>query len=209
MPNQPARTVLITRASRGTGAQVARQLGGPDTHVILNYHGHAAPAEAIADTIRHTGGHASTLAADISDGSDVESMIESVAARFGQLDALVLNASGGNEVRQLARLAVPLMPAGGRIVFVTSHQAHFFPNKAVPKGYSAIAASKRAGETALYAMRSELRHAGVHLTVVSCDLIEGTLVADDEFADAIFSATNTPSPRSIAYVGRPNYVMAA
>ena len=34
-------------------------------------------------------------------------------------------------------MAVPLMPVGGRIVFVTSHQAHFFPHKAVPMGYTA------------------------------------------------------------------------
>ena len=61
------------------------------------------------------------------------------------------------------------MPAGGRIVFVTSHAAHFFPHRAVPKGQTAVAASKWAGETALYAMRSEFRRAGVHLTVVSGD----------------------------------------
>jgi 3-oxoacyl-[acyl-carrier protein] reductase len=209
MSAQPARIVLITRASRGTGAQVAQQLAGPDTHVMLNYLEYAAPADAIAERIRHAGGHASTVAADISDEGAAEAMIGSVAARFGRLDALVLNASGGHEVRHLARLALPLMPAGGRIVFVTSHQAHFFPNKAVPKGYSAIAASKRAGETALYAMRTEFHHAGVHLSVVSGDLIDGNIVAVDEFADAIVSATNAPSPRSIAYVGGPNYVMAA
>ena len=109
-------------------------------------------------------------------------MMDSIETRFGRLDALVLNASGGLEMgadpgyamrlnrdaqRRLAQLAVPLMPVDGRIVFVTSHQAHFFPNKAVPKGYSAVAASKRAGETALYAMRSVFSRAGVRLTVVS------------------------------------------
>ena len=69
---------------------------------------------------------------------------------FGRLDVLVLNASGGLErgadpgyamrlncdaqVR-LARLALPLMPPGGRIVFVTSHQAHFHGRKPVPADY--------------------------------------------------------------------------
>ncbi len=69
-------------------------------------------------------------------------------------------------------MAVPLMPAGGRIVFVTSHQAHFFPHKAVPKGYTAVAAIKRAGEATLNAMRPELHRAGVHFTVVSGDMID-------------------------------------
>jgi NAD(P)-dependent dehydrogenase (short-subunit alcohol dehydrogenase family) len=95
--------------------------------------------------------------------------------------------------RRLARMAVPLMPVGGRIVFVTSHQAHFFPHKAVPKGYTAIAASKRAGETALHAMRSEFRRAGVHLTVVSGEMVDGT------FAGTIVDAANTPNPLGVMF----------
>jgi 3-oxoacyl-[acyl-carrier protein] reductase len=224
MHTQPARIVLVTGASRGVGADVARQLASPDTHVIVNYREHAAEANDVAEAIRRAGGHASTLAADISDDADATALIDAIAARFGRLDAVILNASGGLEFgaepgyamrinrdaqRHLARLAVPLMPADGRIVYVTSHQAHFFPNKAVPKGYSPIAASKRAGETALYAMRSVFSHAGVHLTVVSGDLTDGTIVSGNEFADAIVSATNTALPRSIVYVGGATYLMAA
>ena len=96
-------------------------------------------------------------------------------------------------------MAVPLMPAGGRIVFVTSHAAHFFPHKAVPKGQTAVAASKWAGETALYAMRSEFRRAGVHLTVVSGDMVDAT------FAGAIVNAANTPNPSAIVFVGGADY----
>jgi NAD(P)-dependent dehydrogenase (short-subunit alcohol dehydrogenase family) len=123
------------------------------------------------------------------------------------------------------------MPVGARIVFVTSHQAHFFPNKAVPKGYTAVAASKRAGETALYAMRSEFERAGVHLTVVSGDMIDGTIIVRllerrdpgavdarrthaplptvSEFAAAITNAIDTSMPTSIAYVGGADYLMTA
>ncbi len=173
-------------------------------------------------------------------------MMESIDARFGRLDALVLNASGGLELgadagyamrlnrdaqRHLAQLAVPLMPVGGRIVFVTSHQAHFFPNKAVPKGYSAIAASKRAGETALYAMRSAFHRAGVGLTVVSGDMIDGTIIVRllqrrdpaevnarrahgslptvEEFAEVIVGATVSRTAQSIVYVGGADYLMTA
>lgn len=224
MHTQPARIVLVTGASRGIGADVAHQLASPDTHVIVNYREHDADANDVAQAIRRAGGHASTLAADISDEDDAAAMMDSIAVRFGRLDAVILSASGGLEFgaepgyamrinrdaqRHLARLAVPLMPTGGRIVYVTSHQAHFFPNKAVPKGYSAVAASKRAGETALYAMRSVFSHAGVHLTVVSGDLTDATLVSGTEFADAIVTATNAPTPRSIVYVGGANYLVAA
>lgn len=242
----PARIVLVTGASRGIGAEVAQQLGCADTHVIVNYREKAKRANAIAEAIRSAGGSASTLAADISDESDTEAMMGYIAARFGRLDTLILNASGGLELgadpgyamrlnrdaqRRLALLAMPLMAAGSRIVFVTSHQAHFYPNKAVPKGYAAVAASKRAGETALYGMRSQFDHAGVHFAVVSGGMIDGTIVVrplerrDPEavaarrsrvelptvnaFAAAIANAATTPHPTGIVYVGGADYLMTA
>lgn len=228
MHQGPERIVMVTGAATGIGADVARRVAGPDTHVVVHYRGHSGDANTVAEAVRRAGGQASTLAADISDAADAEAMMRSVAARFGRLDALVLNTSGGAELgadpgyamrlnrdaqRHLAQLAVPLMPAGGRIVFVTSHQAHFFPNKAVPKGYAGIAASKRAGETALYGMRSVLGHAGVHLTVVSADRVDGPadghVPTTGDFAEAIVNATTAPHPPSIVYIGRADYLMTA
>jgi 3-oxoacyl-[acyl-carrier protein] reductase len=209
MHDAPARIVLITGGSRGIGAEVARQLASADTHVIVNYRQGAAHAEATARAIRSAGGNASTWYADLSDEADCAAMIDSVAADFGRLDALILSASVGAEPganpggaqrrnrdaqRRLALMAIPLMPAGGRIVFVTSHQAHFYPYKAVPKGGTAVAASKRAGEATLNAMRPEFRRVGVHLTVVAGDM------ADDDFAGAIVNAANTANPSGIVYV---------
>lgn len=218
MHQEAARIVLVTGGSRGIGAEVAQQLAGPDTHVVVNYRQNVERAESIAQAIRVVGGHASTLRADISDEIECAAMIDTIAARFGRLDALILNASVGLELgvdlgyakrvnrdaqRRLALRAVPLMPAGGRIVFVTSHAAHFFPHRAVPKGQTAIAASKWAGETALYAMRSEFRRAGVHFTVVSGD------AGDTTFAGAIVNAADAANPSGIVYVGGTDSLMIA
>lgn len=174
---EDTRVVLVAGASQGIGAEVAAQLGGTDTHVI---------------------------AADLPDAA---ALIDDVAARFGRLDTLVLNAGemqlNSDEPRQLAKLAIPLMPVGGHIVFVTSHQAHFFPHKAVPKGYSAIAARMRASETALYAMRSEFSRAGIRFTVVSGGPVDGS------FASAIVTAATTPNPSGVVYVGSADYLMTA
>jgi 3-oxoacyl-[acyl-carrier protein] reductase len=221
MHNGPTRIVLVTGASRGIGAEVARQLADPDAHVIVNYREKAKRADTVAAAIRDAGGHASTMCADISDEAEATAMIDAIGSRFGRLDALVLNASGGLELdadpgyamrlnrdaqKRLAQLALPLMPVDGRIVFVTSHQAHFFPNKAVPKGYSAVAASKRAGETALYAMRSAFNRTGVRLAVVSGDMIDRTI---DDFTSAIVGAVVSPSPQGVIYVGGADYLMTA
>ena len=181
MPTAPERIVLVTGASRGIGAEVAKRFAEPGTHVVVNYRENTACADSVAEAIRRAGGQACTFAADIADEADTAAMIAAVRAHFGRLDALVLNASGGldscadpgcamrlnrDAQKRLATAAMPLMPAGSRIVYVTSHQAHFFPDKAVPKGYATFAVSKRAGETALYAMRSELERAGIPTVTV-------------------------------------------
>ena len=137
MPRSPERIVLVTGAAGGMGAEVARRLAAVDSHVIVNYRDDAARADSIAAAISNAGGHASTLGGDIFDEAGAAAMIGSVAARFGRLDTVILNASGGIDLggdaaharhlnreaqRRLSLLAMPLMPAGGRIVFVTSHK---------------------------------------------------------------------------------------
>ena len=218
MRKPPTKIVLVTGGSRGVGAQVAQELASADTHVVVNYRKKLERAELIAEAIRAAGGRASTLRADISDEAQCAAMIDSIAARFGRLDVLILNASVGVELgadpgnairhnrdaqRRLALMAVPMMPTGGHIVFVTSHQAHFYPLKAVPKGYTAAAAGMQAGEATLHAMRPEFRRAGLHFTVVSGEK------QDAAFAEAIANAASDPNPSGTVYVGGPDHLMTA
>jgi 3-oxoacyl-[acyl-carrier protein] reductase len=216
------RIVLVTGASRGIGAEVALQLADPDTHVIVACRENTAQAMDVADAIIAAGGHASTATADISDEGAVAAMIDHIERRFGRLDMLVLNASGRfaksdcagvamriNRVaqRRLAQLALPLMPVGGQIVFVTNNQAHFYPYKAVPKGYTSMAASKRAGETTLHAMRSEFRRHGIEFTVVSGEILDLCLPTHTEFAAAVSGAASSHHS-GIVYVGRADHPVA-
>jgi hypothetical protein len=75
----------------------------------------------------------------------------------------------------LAKTASSRMPPGSRIVFVTSHWAHFHGSVPVMPEYEMVAASKRAGEDALRGYAGELVARGISLVVVSGDLIEGTI----------------------------------
>lgn len=178
-----SRIVLITGASRGIGAEIAIRLAGPHHHVMVNFREKANRAAAVVDAVRAAGGDASTAQADITDERAVTSMLEGI----DHLDVLVLNASGGLEPGarpdyamqlnrdaqvRLAQLALPLMPAGGRIVFVTSHLAHFHGHKPVPNDYLPIAVSKQAGEEALRTMQKTFDDAGITFVVVSGDMIE-------------------------------------
>ncbi|WKG06790.1 SDR family oxidoreductase [Mycolicibacterium sp. HK-90] len=166
-------------------------LGAAGLHVLVNYREKAVRANGVVDEIRRAGGRASAAGADVCDDNAVKALITDIGERFGTLDVLVLNASGGLErgadpgyaMRlnrdaqvHLATRALPLMPPGARIVFVTSHQAHFYPDKPVPDGYEPIALSKRAGEDALLAAKPALAERGIALKVVSGDMIDGTII---------------------------------
>src|SRR5690606_35062336 len=151
-----------------------------------------ARALKVVDEITVAGGTAITVGADLTDGAAVAAMFERVAGEWGGLDLLILNASGGMEsgmaedyamrlnrdaqVRAL-EAALPLMGRGSRVVFVTSHQAHFIESVPALPEYEQVARSKRAGEDALRARIPELQQAGLEFVVVSGDMIEGTITA--------------------------------
>lgn len=184
------KTALVTGGSRGVGAATARLLARAGAAVVVNYRDKVRRAIAVASDVEAEGSTALTVQADITDDAAVAAMYATIGERFGELDLLILNASGGlekdvatdyamrlNHDAQvgLVREAVPLMPKGGRIVFVTSHLAHFHGQQPVLPEYEPVAASKRAGEDALRAMIPDLEPAGISLVVVSGDLIDGTI----------------------------------
>ncbi|WP_280407958.1 SDR family oxidoreductase [Nocardia brasiliensis] len=241
------RVVLITGASRGIGAETARILAAGGDHVIINYREKLKRAKVLADEIVAAGGSASVAGADISDEDSARALIEGVVAQYGRIDVLVLNASGGLERQaapgyamainrdaqtRLVRFALPHMPSGARIVFVTSHQAHFHGRKPVPADYEPIAASKRAGEDALRTMIPALAARNIPLHIVSGDMIDGTIIVQllerrnpdavsarreqaplptvAEFAAAVAEATtSTAESGHTTYVGGPDYLADA
>ncbi len=187
---QNRRVALVTGASRGIGATVAELLAERGFDLVINYRNKLKRAEQVAERVAATGGRALPLQADLVDSGSVRAMIEQTVAEFGQLDLLVLNASGGlekdapadyamqlNHTAQVGLVvaALPVMPSGSRIVFVTSHLAHYHGQKPVYPEYEVVAASKRAGETALREMIPVLQERGIDLVIVSGDMIDGTI----------------------------------
>ena len=183
---------LVTGSSRGIGADTTRYLSAAGARVVVNYRSKAPRAEKLVAELEAAGGEAIALGADLTDDESRAALFAGIEEAYGGLDLLVLNASGGmekglgedyalrlNRDAQLATLdaALPLMPRGARVVFVTSHQAHFIDTTPTMPEYEPVARSKRAGELALLARVPELTERGIEFVVVSGDMIEGTITA--------------------------------
>ena len=184
------KTALVTGSSRGIGASVARQLAKLGADVAINYRSKGPRAQEVADELAAMGRAALLIQGDITHAEDVAGTFHQIQAAWGRLDFLILNASGGLEQGKadnyamqlnltaqvnLVEGALPIMKPGSRVVFVTSHLAHFYGSGPGYDGYEDVAASKRAGEDALRQMIPDLSARGIRLVVVSGDLIEGTI----------------------------------
>ena len=183
---------LITGSSRGIGAKTAEYLAEAGASVVINYRNKEARAQELVESIQASGGTAMALGADLTDPVGVARMIGAMRETLGGLDLLVLNASGGMEADMgedyamklnrdsqvgLLMSVLPLMDRGARVVFVTSHQAHFIREVETMPEYLPVALSKRAGEDALRGMNDQMKGLGIDFVVVSGDMIEGTVTA--------------------------------
>ena len=183
---------VVTGSSRGIGAVTAQLLAEQGVGVVVNYRAKAPRANKIVAAIEEKGGKAVAVGADLTTVEGPQVLVDAAVENFGSLDVVVLNASGGMETSmgenyalrlnrdaQVAMLeaALPQLSEGGRVVFVTSHQAHFINEVTTMDAYDAVAKSKRAGEDALREMIPKLAEKNITFVVVSGDMIEGTITA--------------------------------
>jgi 3-oxoacyl-[acyl-carrier protein] reductase len=83
---------LVTGASRGIGAAIAKELANAGATVVVNYASSPAAAEAVVGEISAAGGKAWAHQANVADEEQVESLIKAVLEKEGRLDVLVNNA---------------------------------------------------------------------------------------------------------------------
>lgn len=186
------KVALVTGSSRGIGAETLGYFAEAGAAVVVNYRNKEARALKIVQGIEANEGKAIAIGADLTDSASVAAMFQSAEDAFGKLDILVMNASGGMESGlgedyamrlnrdsqvNLLKTALTHLNDGARVVFVTSHQAHFIRTTPTMPEYLPVALSKRAGEDALREMIPELEKRGIGFVVVSGDMIEGTITA--------------------------------
>ena len=99
------RVAVITGASRGIGAAVARGLGACGAKVAVHYRSGRAEAEQVAADIERAGGAAHLVQADIAEHDALDRLVDATVAAFGRLDVMIHNA--GDQISRVDIAAFP------------------------------------------------------------------------------------------------------
>lgn len=89
---QDQKIALVTGASKGIGAAIARELAGDGFHVWLNYRGDHQAANSVADEIKTAGGDCTLLPFDVADSAAVAASLEPLLGN--QVPAVLVNNAG-------------------------------------------------------------------------------------------------------------------
>ncbi len=204
------KVAVVTGASKGLGAAIARAFGAEGARVVVNYAASREAAERVVADIVVGGGTATAVKADMSDPAQVEGLFATATRTYGRVDILVNNA-GVYDFQPLENISIELfrrhmelnvfgyllavreavkyMPEGGSIVNMSSTVTIFGPENA-----SVYTASKGAIDGLTRALSNELAPRRIRVNaikpgVVDTDGVEAGGFLHSDFGPAITAAT--------------------
>lgn len=218
---------LVTGASKGIGAGIAKELAAAGAAVVVNYASDRTGAESVVDAINAAGGRAIAIQADVAKSADVARLFERAKEAFGSLDILVNNA-GVYQAMPVAKLTeeefhreinVNLL---GPLLVIRESLPHFGPDggsiinigsgasRSHPPGYSIYSASKAGLDAVTGVLAKELAPLKIRVNSVNpgATLSEGTKEAglygvDNDIEKHLVATTplgRMGTPRDIAKV---------
>ena len=198
------KTALVTGASKGIGASIAKQLAAAGASVAVNYASSKAGADKVVAEIIAAGGKAFAVGGDVSNPEDITRLLAETKAAFGgRLDILVNNA-GVYEFAPLeavtpelfhrqfninvlglllvTQAATPLFPAsGGSVINISSIVA----KNAIP-GSSVYSATKAAVDSITRVLSAELGAKKIRVNSINPGMVETEGVHTAGFAESDF-----------------------
>lgn len=189
MSKLQGKVAVVTGASKGIGAGIARALGAAGASVVVNYASDKAGAERAVADIKAKGGQAIAVKGDVSKSADVKHLFAETRKAYGKLDVLVNNAGvykfaaleqteeaeyqrefGINVwgTIQTTREALPLFgPEGGSVINISS----IVSRMGIP-GSSIYAATKGAVDTITQVLASELGPRKIRVNSINPGMVE-------------------------------------
>ncbi len=179
------KVALVTGASRGIGAAIARKLAQHGAAVVVNYLRAKDSADELAKSIVEAGGKAVAIQADVRDRAAVDSMVAAAGKQLGAIDILVNNANIDFPIKSFTELSWPeisakltgeigalvhccqavlpgmLQKKGGKIILVSSTLS-----RDPGFGFAAHCAAKAAVDSIARTMALELGPANIKVNVV-------------------------------------------
>jgi 3-oxoacyl-[acyl-carrier protein] reductase len=91
MTNLSNKVAVVTGASKGIGAAIAKSLAAAGASVVVNYASSRAGADAVVSAITSAGGKAVAVGGDVSKATEARAIVDSAISNYGRLDILVNN----------------------------------------------------------------------------------------------------------------------
>jgi len=222
MSKLAGKVAVVTGASKGIGAGIAKALGAAGASVVVNYASSKAGADKIVDEIKAAGGKAVAVKGDVSKSDDAKAIVDGAIASFGRLDILVNN-SGVYEMKSIEEIteehyrrifdvnvlgvllmtqaAVKHFKEGASVINIGSVVSHF-----TPPNYAVYGGTKGAVDVITGVLSRELGDRKIRVNAVNPGLVrtEGTQeFVDSDFAKAVVAQT------PLGRVGTPDDIAKA
>jgi 3-oxoacyl-[acyl-carrier protein] reductase len=218
MSKLKGKVAVVTGASKGIGAAIAKSLAAEGASVVVNYASSKSGARTVVDSITAAGGKAVAVGGDVSKASEAEGIIDAAIKNYGRLDILVNN-SGVYEFAPIeavteeqfhkmfninvlgllltTRAALKHIGEGGSIINVGS-----IASRVTPPASSVYAGTKGAVDAITGVLARELGPKKIRVNTINPGMVETEGVHSGGFVGSDFEkATVAQTP--LGRVGQP------
>jgi 3-oxoacyl-[acyl-carrier protein] reductase len=219
MSKLSGKVAIVTGASKGIGAAIAKSLAANGASVVVNYASSKEGADKVVAAITAAGGKAVAVKGDVAKSADAKAIVESAIKAYGHLDVLVNNA-GVYDVKALEEIteehfhhtfntnvlglllvtqeAAKHLPKGGAIVNIGS-----LVSRITPPGMAVYNGTKGAVDAITGTLSKELGPKGIRVNTVNPGMVETEGATSKGFIGGDFekwAVSTTPLGR----VGQPD-----